>query len=95
MQILSSPTRSECDKAHVRRDWLDIGVNGLQNLTRISWQRRILWTLLGISSVPIHLLFNSAVFKTFDANNSFRAVVTTDFLDGGELMANDPYSDPY
>jgi hypothetical protein len=95
MQILSSPTRSECDKAHARRDWLDIGVNGLRNLTRISWQRRILWTLLGISSVPIHLLFNSAVFKTLDANDYFRAVVTTDFLDGGEIMANDPYSNPY
>jgi hypothetical protein len=95
MQILSSPTRSECDKAHARRDWLDIGVNGLRNLTRISWQRRILWTLLGISSIPIHLLFNSAVFKTLDANEYFRAVVTTDFLDGGEIIATDPYSDPY
>jgi hypothetical protein len=94
MQILSSPTRSECDKAHARRDWLDIGVNGLRNLTRISWQRRILWTLLGISSIPIHLLFNSAIFKTLVANEYFRAVVTTDFLDGGEIMANDPYSGP-
>lgn len=36
-QVLASPTRSECDKAHARRDWLDIGVSGLRNLTRISW----------------------------------------------------------
>jgi hypothetical protein len=55
-----------------------------------------LWTLLGISSIPIHLLFNSAVFKTLDTNEYFLAVVTTDFLDGGEIMANDPsYSHPY
>jgi hypothetical protein len=35
MQVLNAPTRSECDKAHIRGDWLDIGITSLQNITRI------------------------------------------------------------
>jgi hypothetical protein len=89
-QVLASPTRSECDKAHARRDWLDIGISGLRNLTRISWQRRILWALLGISSIPIHLLFNSAVFKTLDANEYTYYVVSEDFLEGAPISSYDP-----
>lgn len=95
MQVLSSPTRAECDKAHTRRDWLDIGVNGVRNLTRISWQRRILWTLLGISSIPIHLLFNSAVFKTLDANEYSAFVVSKDFLEGQHIASYEQYPDDY
>lgn len=33
MQCLASPTRSECDTAHVRGEWLDIGVGGVHNLS--------------------------------------------------------------
>lgn len=97
MQCLSSPTRAECDSAHARRDWLDIGVNGVRNLTRVSWQRRILWTLLGISSIPIHLLFNSAVFKTLDANEHSMFVVSKDFLEGQQqhIAYTEPYPDEY
>jgi hypothetical protein len=91
MQCLNSPTRSECDHAHARRDWLDIGVNGVRNLTRISRRRRILWTLLAISSIPIHLLFNSAVFKTLDANEYDYSVVRKDFLEGASIVSYNPY----
>lgn len=83
MQALSSPTRKECDVAHARGDWLDIGVAGVRNLFRISWQRRILWVLLGVSSVPIHLLYNSAIFKTLDANQYHVVVANDAFLAGG------------
>jgi hypothetical protein len=68
MQVLNAPTRSECDKAHVRGDWLDIGIPSLHNIARITWPRRVLWLLLGASSVPIHVFYNSAAFKTIDAN---------------------------
>lgn len=85
MQCLSSPKRSECDDAHARRDWLDIGVSGVRNLTRISRPRRVLWTLLAISSIPIHLLFNSAVFKTLDANEYDYDIVRADFLAGAHI----------
>ena len=64
MQCLTSPTRDEIDKAHARHDWLDIGVPGLRNLRRISWDRVGLWWLLALSGIPLHLLYNSAIFAT-------------------------------
>ena len=56
MQYLTSPTRQEVDKAHARRVWLDIGVQSVRNLWCISWIKIILWCLLGLSSVPLHLM---------------------------------------
>lgn len=85
MQVLNAPTRSECDKAHARGDWLDIGITSLQNISKISWQRRLLWLLLGLSSVPIHLFYNSAVFKTIDTNHYAVAVATPLFLQNDAL----------
>jgi hypothetical protein len=102
MQVLNAPTRSECDKAHARGHWLDIGITSLHNFTRITWPRRVLWLLLGVSSVPIHLFYNSAAFKTLGANE-YNAVVALplylqdDFLPdenewyGMEWGAQDPW----
>lgn len=56
MQYLTSPTRQEIDNAHAKRVWLDIGVQSIRNLRSISWARIGLWCLLGLSSVPLHLL---------------------------------------
>jgi hypothetical protein len=88
MQCLTSPTRAECDMAHARRDWLDIGVAGIRNLTKISHRRRALWILLAISSIPIHLLFNSAIFKTLDANEYDYLVVREEFLEGALITGD-------
>ncbi|KAF2214466.1 hypothetical protein CERZMDRAFT_37887, partial [Cercospora zeae-maydis SCOH1-5] len=66
MQCVMAPTRHECDRAHARGDWLDIGIPSFRNLGRISWRRRIAWVLLALSSVPIHFLYNSTVFKEMD-----------------------------
>jgi len=82
MQCVMSPTRSECDAAHARGDWLDIGVAGTRNLRRITGQRRILWALLLMTSIPIHLLYNSAVFKTLDTNE-YRYALLGDHLVAG------------
>jgi hypothetical protein len=56
MQCLSAPTRNDVDKAHAKRVWLDIGVPSIHNLRRISRKRALLWALLGLSSLPLHLL---------------------------------------
>ncbi|KAI7546111.1 hypothetical protein KC331_g5819 [Hortaea werneckii] len=85
MQCLSSPTRSEIDRAHTRGDWLDVGVISMRNLWRIDWRRTVLWWLLGLSSVPIHLLYNSAIFKTLVANEYVLVVASKDFLQGGDF----------
>jgi hypothetical protein len=80
MQVLNAPTRSECDKAHAEGRWMDTGIPSLHNITRITWPRRILWLLLGLSSVPIHLFYNSAAFKTIDSNKYVAVVATPLYL---------------
>ncbi len=56
MQILSSPTRAEVDRAHAERRWLDIGLPSIRNLRKIAPFRVLLWWCLGLSSVPLHLM---------------------------------------
>lgn len=56
MQCMTAPTRKEVDTAHGARRWLDIGVPSFRNLGRISRRRLMLWLLLGLSSLPLHLL---------------------------------------
>ena len=82
MQCLSSPTRSEIDKMHGQGTWLDIGVPSVRNLRRLSTIRIVLWWLLAISSVPLHLLYNSAVFSTLCTRQYNVFFVSTEFLDG-------------
>jgi len=54
MQRLVSPTRSEIDKAHARKKWLDIGMPSVRNLPSIAKSRVAFWVLLGLSSMPLH-----------------------------------------
>jgi hypothetical protein len=56
MQCLTAPTREEVDNAHSTERWLDIGVPGFRNLRYIGKKRAALWGLLGITSLPLHLL---------------------------------------
>lgn len=58
MQTLCSPTREEVDRAHAKGDWVDIGTPSFRNIWgRISKRRTLMWWILGLSSVPIHLLY--------------------------------------
>lgn len=82
MQCLSAPTRVEIDKAHGKGIWLDIGVPSLRNLRRMSALRFILWSLIAISSVPLHLLYNSAVFSTLTTRQYNVFLVSDNFFDG-------------
>jgi hypothetical protein len=56
MQCLSAPTRKEIDRAHAAGTWLDIGIPSFRNLRYIRRRRVALWFLLGLSSLPLHLL---------------------------------------
>ena len=82
MQCLSSPTRGEIDKAHGQSIWLDIGVPSVRNLRRLSPIRVALWWLLAISSIPLHLLYNSAVFSSLCTHQYNLFMVSNDFLSG-------------
>jgi uncharacterized protein DUF6536 len=58
MQCLSAPTRRDIDNAHKGGIALDIGIPSLRNLyvAALSRWKILMWTLLGISSLPLHLL---------------------------------------
>ena len=56
-QCLAAPTRSEIDTAHARVRWMDIGVPSIRNLFRIKAERTLLWIAIGITSIPLHLLY--------------------------------------
>ena len=56
-QCLSAPTRSEIDAAHERRRWMDIGVPSIRNLFMIKPERTLLWIVIGLTSIPLHLLY--------------------------------------
>jgi uncharacterized protein DUF6536 len=56
MQCLSAPTRREIDNAHKRGIALDIGIPSLRNLAVLGRWKVLMWILLGISSLPLHLL---------------------------------------
>lgn len=56
MQCLSAPTRPEINKAHSQGRFLDIGVPGFRNLGNIATHKTVMWWILGLSSVPLHLM---------------------------------------
>ena len=56
MQCLSAPTRAEVNQAHTKRTWADIGVPSVRNLRLVKLTNVTCWILLGLSSVPLHLL---------------------------------------
>lgn len=83
MQVLSAPSRKELAQAHAQRYWLQIGVPSFRNLRRIGRDRTILWMLLLLSSMPLHLMFNSVVFTSLQANNYAVIPTTEEWLHGG------------
>ena len=55
-QLLASPTRADTDAAHIRGQWVHLGVASFRNFRWISWWRTGLWCLILLSSIPLHLL---------------------------------------
>ncbi|OBR09253.1 hypothetical protein CH63R_08018 [Colletotrichum higginsianum IMI 349063] len=58
MQCAIAPTRSEIDRAHARRKWLDIGVPSIRNFGKIKLEKKALWLLL----------YNSVMFASTSVN---------------------------
>lgn len=75
MQVLNAPSRAELDSAHEKGSWLDIGVPSPRNAFRVGRFKTIMWLLFFLSSIPIHLLFNSAIFSTDHRESEFNYFV--------------------
>ena len=90
MQCLASPSREEVDQAHRRHVWLDIGVPSVRNLRQVSWFKITLWWLLAISGVPLHLMYNSAVFSSLSSVEYTVYAGSTDLLAGNNIDWSSP-----
>jgi hypothetical protein len=77
MQCLSAPSRKDVDEAHAAGSYLNIGISSVHNLLHnLSW-KSALWLSLVLTTIPIHLLLNSAFFGALQANNYGVMVVTS------------------
>lgn len=56
MQGTTAPTRSEADTAHKKGKWLEIGTQSWRNLSYVSRRHAIIWTVLALTSLPLHLV---------------------------------------
>lgn len=93
MQCLNSPTRKEVDAAHSKSKWVDIGTASFRNLFFISRWKVCLWLALGLSSFPLHMIWNSVVFETKSTYGYLAVQVSKDFLHGANWTIPDLSND--
>lgn len=77
MQIVISPSRKEINQSHARLRALKIGLQSPTNIPFLSRIKQICWFILLLSSIPIHLFFNSAVYSTAYQSVSWNTTVAT------------------
>ena len=82
MQCLCAPTRADVDRAHQRWRYVDVGVPSFRNLITIPRFKAVLWWILALSSIPLHLLYNSALYKSIVTNDYNIVFAQESFLDG-------------
>lgn len=82
MQVLCAPTRDELVRAHAMQLWLHIGIPSFRNLRFIARDRAYIWLTLCLSSIPLHLLFNSVAITSLQGNEYIALPTTEDWLNG-------------
>ncbi|KHE83148.1 hypothetical protein GE21DRAFT_10747 [Neurospora crassa] len=76
MQALAAPTRADIDQIHKSGGTADIGILSLRNMLHIRPIRLIMWTTMLITALPLHLVYNSAIFST-TSRPSYNVVVVS------------------
>lgn len=92
MQCLCAPSRKEVDAAHQNGKWLDIGIPSVRNLSFLPKGKFFGWILLALTSMPLHLLYNSAFYAAYQNNEYQYFFVTEDFPNGAAFNTT-PISD--
>ncbi|KAF4832816.1 hypothetical protein CGCTS75_v004234 [Colletotrichum tropicale] len=100
MQVLNSPSRREVDETHAKGDWLDIGIPSWRNAFRLSKFKLWSWIMFLLSSIPIHVFFNSSIFQIDSRMGDFHLTIATEsfvegepfFLPGASLYTEDLFS---
>ncbi|KAL2371552.1 hypothetical protein RJZ57_004000 [Blastomyces gilchristii] len=75
MQCLASPSRADTDRAHNQGRWLEIGTASIGNFRFVGYKRLGLWLVLLLTSLPIHIIYNSVVFAS-TAVQQYKVLVT-------------------
>ncbi|ORY59505.1 uncharacterized protein BCR38DRAFT_412520 [Pseudomassariella vexata] len=88
MQVLNSPSREEVDEAHRTGSWLGIGVPSVRNAFKVAPFKTWCWIALLLSSIPIHLLFNSTIFQTDTRMADYHMTIASEgFVNGADFYA--------
>ena len=92
-----------CAQSHRFSFWIHLLINGLSTAILMGTSNamkllplilpkpsgsKVLWLILGFSSIPLHLLYNSAVYETIGAEPFSWAIVGPDFLKSGSASAS-------
>lgn len=103
MQVLNAPTRKEVDDVHMKGKWLNIGISSFRNAFFLSRFKLLAWLSLLLTSIPLHVIFNSSSFQMDSRMGDFRATIATEeflhggsyFLPGASLIAQEVLPDPW
>ncbi|KAF2631727.1 hypothetical protein BU25DRAFT_195561 [Macroventuria anomochaeta] len=94
MQGTTAPTREEVDNAHAKGKWLEIGTQSWRNLGYVSKKHATIWSVLALTSLPLHLVFNAVFFTTTETYQYAVAVVDRGFLNNTVFQATSENSSP-
>ncbi|KAH8834588.1 hypothetical protein DL96DRAFT_1443593, partial [Flagelloscypha sp. PMI_526] len=87
MQCISAPTRRDIDAAHERGRWFDIAVPSVRNIRFLGRKRLLLWLFIGLSSIPLHLFYNSTFFLSITHHSMYDVLIaTSSFADGAPFF---------
>ena len=67
---------------NIRDVKIAIGYQSFSNWTGLSWKKRLLFLVLGLISLPIHLLYNSMILKVQSAYDAYEVLASEHFLAG-------------
>ncbi|KAE8148804.1 hypothetical protein BDV25DRAFT_168224 [Aspergillus avenaceus] len=95
MQSLGAPSRADVDAAHAKRTWLCVGTSSLRNLRSMNVKSRVLWGVLLITSLPIHLIYNSVVFSLMTARKYEVMVAPVDLRADEPLVSSETQAEVF
>lgn len=88
MQVLNAPSREEVDAAHAKGVYLGIGVPSVRNVFRVGRFKTYSWMALLLSSIPMHLFFNSMIFQTdYHSSGYHLTIADANFVNGAQYYA--------
>ena len=94
MTVSMAPSRAEILYAHSQKKWLTVGLLSFRNIPYISWKKSLVCAFLALTSLPVHLVYNSVIFPSLSTNNYFAMVITEKFLSGAPFNVNATSLDP-